>query len=549
VELIRRYMRAHARSLVLMCLCSGASAGVSMLLLGFLNESAAAGLRGDGLPALLQGVALLIATVATHACGVMVTSRFGSGLVAGLRRDLCARFMALDFEQLMHRKHAVHIALIGDVGNITQLIQMGPTLLTNTLLSLAGLAYMAWLSPALTAVVLPFIGLTGLLFYVTQRVTRGAFDEMRSADDALSALYRTLVEGKKELSLSPARAGHFSRAQLEPAIERARTVQYNTAWRWGFSEAWGEALGYAWVLAAILAGRYVFGLPSELILQFVITGLFISGPLGSLFHLGSVFATTAGSLRHLHSLGMEFAHPSIDAAAPVATTLSDWQTLRLEQVAYEYPDAAAAGFSFGPVNFSLTRGETVFVTGGNGGGKSTLLLLLTGLLKPHAGRLLASGRPVQPCESRNWRSLFTAVFFDFTLFHHPIEPNGKPANAADVTQWLHRVQLQAKVELRDGMFSTIELSQGQRKRLALLQACLDDRDVMVFDEFTADQDKEFRERFYRELLPELKSRGKTLVVVSHDDRYWHLADRVVSLDHGQIVQRVATTDQGQVAAT
>ena len=149
MELIRRYMRAHVRSLLLMCACSSASAGVSMLLLDFLNESATAVLQSGGLNAVLIGMGLLMAAVAVRAGGAMVSSRFGSNLVAGLRRDLCARFMTLEFEQLMHRKHAIYTALIGDVGRVTGLIQAGPVLLTNTLLTVAGLAYMAWLSPAL----------------------------------------------------------------------------------------------------------------------------------------------------------------------------------------------------------------------------------------------------------------------------------------------------------------------------------------------------------------------------------------------------------------
>ncbi|PKV10994.1 cyclic peptide export ABC transporter [Xanthomonas prunicola] len=541
--LIQRYLRRHARILAGVSLLSAASAGTSMLLLDYLNTTATDALQIDTREALLRGALLLGAALVVRLLSARLAARVSSGLMADLRTELSARFLELPLERLMHRKHAVFGALIGDVGRLAQMIQMGPVLLTNSLLSLGGLLYLAWVSLPLFAVVVPFIGLSGALFYVTRRFTGPAYDRMRKAEETLNGLLRTLVEGKKELTLSPARANHFARAELRPAIERARSTQFDTSMHWGISDACAELIGYGWVLAAILAGRYLFDLPSATILQFVITGLFISGPLNALFDLGAQVGSASASVRHLREMGLDDAPSAPSSAAAATDVMPAWTTLRLEQVIYRYAGDNGDHFQFGPVDFTLRRGETVFVTGGNGSGKSTLLLLLSGLLRPSEGRILVDGQALETSLTlASYRAMFSAVFFDFMLFSHVIGSDAAPADPAQVQDWLERVDLAAKVafDQADGVFASVNLSQGQRKRLALVQACLDDRQIMLFDEFTADQDQAFRERFYTVLLPELRARGKTLVLVTHDAGYRHLADRVLSLDYGHVVEPAHT---------
>ncbi|KOR41703.1 ABC transporter ATP-binding protein [Xanthomonas oryzae] len=536
--LIQRYLRRHARILAGVSVLSAASAGTSMVLLDYLNTTATDALQIDMRDALLRGALLLVAALVVRLLSARLAARVSSGLMADLRTELSARFLELPLERLMHRKHAVFGALIGDVGRLAQMIQMGPMLLTNSLLSLGGLLYLAWVSLPLFAVVVPFIGLSGALFYVTRRFTGPAYDRMRKAEETLNGLLRTLVEGKKELTLLPARARHFAQAELRPAIERARSTQFDTSMHWGISDACAELIGYGWVLAAILAGRYLFDLPSATILQFVITGLFISGPLNALFDLGAQVGSASASVRHLREMGLDDAPSAPSPAAAAPEVMRMWTTLRLEQVVYRYASDNGDHFQFGPLDFTLRRGETVFVTGGNGSGKSTLLLLLSGLLRPSEGRILVDGHALETSLTlTSYRAMFSAVFFDFMLFSHVIGCDAAPADPAQVQDWLERVDLAAKVafDKAEGVFASVNLSQGQRKRLALVQACLDDRQIMLFDEFTADQDQAFRERFYTVLLPELRARGKTLVLVTHDAGYRHLADRVLSLDYGHVV--------------
>lgn len=172
--------------------------------------------------------------------------------------------------------------------------------------------------------------------------------------------------------------------------------------------------------------------------------------------------------------------------------------------------------------------------GGNGSGKSTLAKLITGLYVPDSGEIRLNGISIDDGNREMYRQLFSTVFADFYLFDRLVGLQQVDLDER-AKMYLDRLQLSDKVVVRDGKLSTTALSQGQRKRLALLTAYLEDRPIYLFDEWAADQDPLFREIFYQQLLPELKQRGKAVLVISHDDRYFHLADRLLKLDYGQIV--------------
>ncbi|XBS71664.1 cyclic peptide export ABC transporter [Acerihabitans sp. KWT182] len=225
--------------------------------------------------------------------------------------------------------------------------------------------------------------------------------------------------------------------------------------------------------------------------------------------------------------------PDISLAPPgegdISASLVD---LSLERVGYTFSTDGGTGFALGPISLDIRAGEILFIVGKNGSGKTTLIKLLLGLYAPDRGRILYNGRPVNAAGRDRYRRLFTTVFSDYYLFDEILVDASR---AADSRRYLERLDLARKVHIRDGRFSTTDLSTGQRKRLALVQAYLEDRPIIVFDEWAADQDPVFRQVFYTELLPDLKAMGKTLIVISHDDRYFAAADRVITLAEGKIL--------------
>jgi putative ATP-binding cassette transporter len=165
--------------------------------------------------------------------------------------------------------------------------------------------------------------------------------------------------------------------------------------------------------------------------------------------------------------------------------------------------------------------------------KTTLIKILAGRYLPQKGKLLCDGQPIQPDLLDSYRQFFSTIFFDYYLFDDLIATDA--ATVKEANRYLTELQVAHKVTLHNGMFSTTDLSTGQRKRLALIHVFLERRPIVILDEWAADQDPSFRQTFYEQLLPAMKKQGKTLIVVSHDDRYFHTADRIIKMDAGQIV--------------
>ena len=213
-------------------------------------------------------------------------------------------------------------------------------------------------------------------------------------------------------------------------------------------------------------------------------------------------------------------------------------SLVLTEVAYSFPVVeGATPFKLGPVNLKIDQGDIVFIVGENGCGKTTLIKLLLGLYTPQQGEIRLNGLPVDALGLDDYRQMFTTIFADYFLFDDLVQ-NDK-ALPDDATQYLERLEIAHKVSVRDGAFTTTDLSTGQRKRLALVNAWLDERPVLVFDEWAADQDPTFRRIFYTELLPDLKRLGKTIIVISHDDRYFDVADQLVRMQAGRVITEKA----------
>ena len=185
------------------------------------------------------------------------------------------------------------------------------------------------------------------------------------------------------------------------------------------------------------------------------------------------------------------------------------------------------------MDFEIRSGEIVFIVGGNGSGKSTLLMLVLGLYKATEGRICLNGHTLDESNRESYQQLFSAVLADFHLFEE-LSYKQDPQLSRRTAEYLKLLQLDHRVEVQSGRYSTVALSSGQRKRLALVSAYLEDRPIYVFDEWAADQDPEFRSLFYRTLLPDLRAAGKAVIAITHDEFYFDTADRVVRMADGRV---------------
>ena len=272
----------------------------------------------------------------------------------------------------------------------------------------------------------------------------------------------------------------------------------------------------------------------EVISETVTAILFVVGPLGLLVGIVPYLERANEAARAIGELEAQLDEEHATAPPSTAngtTHAAAVEPIRLDEVRFVYK-AGDGDFVLGPISVTIDVGQIVFLTGGNGSGKSTLLKIVTGLYVPSSGRVLTGDAPVTSENIQSYRENFSAVFSDFRLFRRLYGMLGTSDAAA--TARLKRMQLAHKVQFDGDRFSTLELSTGQRKRLALVVALLEERPILVFDELAADQDPEFRRVLYEELLPSLRDEGRTVIAATHDDRYFHVADKVVKLEYGKV---------------
>jgi putative ATP-binding cassette transporter len=428
------------------------------------------------------------------------------------------------------------VALTDDVLTITSALLCIPAFVVNLAILLGGGVYLAWLS---WKVLLGFVGFI-VLGAIGHRlfVARGFqhLNGAREAEDRLFKHFRALTEGIKELKLHRERRSRFLQQEVSVAMAKFQQHNVGAEIHFNIAQSWGHLLFF------MLLGLILFALPAwqpispGVLTGYVVTTLYLMGPLAGLLGSLSPFSRASVALKKIDELGLSLAsHVAEECPRYQPEKEIIFDELELRGVTHSYHNEKDdSHFLLGPLSLTFGRGEVVFLVGGNGSGKSTLGKIITGLYPPEKGEICLNGRLVTNENRDDYRQLFSSVFSDFYLFENLL---GLRAEGLDerARGFLSQLHLDHKVKVRDGLLSTIDLSQGQRKRLALLTAYLEDRPFYFFDEWASDQDPHFKELFYRELVPELRARGKTVVVITHDDKYFSFADRVIKLDYGQLV--------------
>lgn len=462
------------------------------------------------------------------------TNYVGQHVIARLRKDLGRKIIAAPIEQIeRYRSHRLIPVLTHDIDTISD-FAFAPLAVALTT-TLGCLGYLAWLSPPMFLATAVAIVIGSAVQYVARAKGIKGFFEARDKEDELQKHYRAIAEGAKELRISrPRRFQHYSE-RLQGTADEICDIQLRSINLFNLAKGFGSTLFFI-VIGVALAYQSLWPSTDRATLSgFILVLLYMKGPLEGLIGQLPVVSRAQVAFRRIAELSVRFSSPEPNLLlADDGRPALDFQRLELRDLAYHYPtDDGARGFGVGPLNLTVNRGEILFIAGENGCGKTTLIKLLLGLYAPRGGELLLNGAPVTDANRDDYRQLFTTIFADYFLFEDLLK--GSQDIPAQASRYLERLEIAHKVSLQGQAFSTTDLSTGQRKRLALVQAWLEKRPVLVFDEWAADQDPEFRRIFYTELLPELRAQGKTLIVISHDDRYFNVADRLLRMSAGQIV--------------
>jgi putative ATP-binding cassette transporter len=533
LKLLKPYLPWIALSTI-----TGIGAGVATVaLLATINDvlNRPGGMAG-GL--LLTFVALCVGALVGRAVSDMSNNIVGQRLVAQVRKDLALKILAAPIDALeRYRTHRLMPVLTQDVDMISDVAFMLAATMISLAVTLGCLTYLAWLSLPLFGLLL-VVMLVGVVVQArAHAIGVSGFFKSREEEELLHKAYRGISEGSKELRMHRARRARVYERQIARTVDSIRDINRRAINIFVLASSLGSALFF--LLIALILGWAAWCPTEPLVLSgFVLILLFIKGPIDQIVGALPRLGRARVAFERIADLSARFATPEPHLHLDLPPTSPQLQSaIELHGVRYAFdaPDGGDA-FVLGPVDLRIGCGEMVFIVGDNGSGKTTLIKLLLGLYAPQQGELLVDGQAVTPQTRDDYRQLFTTVFSDFYLFEDLVAgEEGRQQHLPEAAlPYLQRLEIAHKVSVKDGAFSTTDLSTGQRKRLALVHAYLEGRPVLVFDEWAADQDPSFRHLFYTELLPELRAKGHSLVVISHDDRYFHVADRVIVMKAGRI---------------
>ncbi len=482
----------------------------------------------------VKGAATLLLLFITGVVSQLLLNRLGHGVVYRLRMIMVKRVMDLKLEQLERiGGHTFYAVLTKDISTIGSAFNAVPFIVYNAVLVIGGFAYMGWLSVHLFVTTLSIVSIGVVVSYFVMEKMRTLMKVVRETDDHIFSGYQGIIDGNGEMQLNAKRKLLFYQEDIEPVVAKSKDFEIKADTYWVFSKNWAVVVILGLVFSLFFIGP-LFNLTTEIIAGFVLVLMFLRTPINDLMSDYPLLVKAKVSMNKIDSLKL----PVFNEEFPVQVSnyrddLPD-QLLKLERIKYEYDhEEGEYGFSLGPIDLEVCKGELVFVIGGNGSGKSTLAKLITGLYSASSGEIILGGTRVNNENLEWYRSHFSTVFSTFYLFKRLVGPDEK-LDTELANSFLQELNMDKKVGISAGSLTKTSLSQGQRKRLALLLAYVEQRPIWLLDEWAADQDPEFRTYFYLELLPSLKKRGITIIAISHDDHFFHVADKIYKCDSGQL---------------
>jgi putative ATP-binding cassette transporter len=418
----------------------------------------------------------------------------------------------------------------------TLTISQGATMFVPTCQAAAmlffSITYLFFMSFAAGLVTLIF-GLSVIVYFsrsfsTTHAMLTDAWAEEGQAADQIA----DFLAGFKEIKMNSARAfdisGDIIASSRHVADVKSRALVHLS-----------DGFASIQVMIYVLVGVTIFIVPviasdfSGNVVAVATTVLFIAGSLTGVITslpLLSQANTAAEEVnRFMHELE-QINKPSLAESDYVESTV---QNITVDNVAYRFAGKPGAKpFVLGPISCQFEAGNVYFVRGGNGSGKTSFIRILTGLIAPDSGRILLNGVEVDAAHSQAYRDLFSAIYSDFHLFRKLY--GMYDTTDEEVEAWIKKLEIPERVKFSNHTFSDLNLSTGQKKRIALIVSVLEKRPVIILDEWASDQDPEFRKFFYEKIIPELRAKDKIVIAITHDDHYFHLADHLLMIDQGKL---------------
>jgi putative ATP-binding cassette transporter len=495
---------------------------------------AAGGLTGISQEYIIIFSAIILLFVWTRRTLSLTIIHLSQRLFWNLRKQILTLMLGTGYQQMAARKTEVYATIVNDVNILTQASLSIIDFFTATVLAFSCLIYLASVSWILFLITLVFAFAGVGIYHFTAKRNNDHFQRARGLEDDFIKQLNAILNGFKEIFMEPRKGKAIYEQKISSIASKA--YQDNTTAFTGFlnNQITGQILFYMLISSILLFFSVILKVKPGDTISFVFTLLYLLTSIETIMVLLPSLSRAGVASSRLVKLKTALTNAGQqNTIADSYISRDDFEQITVTDLEFSY-GGEDLGFGIGPVNFDINRGEVAFIYGGNGSGKTTFIHTLLGLNKPTAGEIRLNDIPVTSANYNTYKTCFAVVFSDFYLFNDLIGI-GQP----DMEKWqyyLRLFELEDKIKLEGTDFSTTDLSTGQRKRLALIAAMLENKPVLIIDEWAADQDPYFRKKFYTEIIPILKQEGIAIVAITHDDRYYHCADRIYRMDYGKLIE-------------
>ena len=451
-----------------------------------------------------------------------------------LRKEILSLVLKANYQQLSSRRTEIQTAILSDVGALTNASMGVIDFMISLIMTVSCFVYLASISITLFVITLCVATLGITVYYLSSRANMRSLEKARGMENRFQANFNAILNGFKEIFIEPKKGRYIYEKKISATADDSYRYTITAVTGLVNNQITGTILFYILITSVLLVFSVLLQIKPGSVVSFVFTLLYLLGSIESIMGLFPTLMRAGVASNHLMGLRKDLLKADFsNTEASMQLTKESFEQIDVNGLEFYYGDQDSS-FGVGPVSLEIKKGEIVFIYGGNGSGKTTFVHSLLGLCVPSAGEIRLNGIAVNDGNYAEYRSLFSVVFNDFYLFEEILSEK-----EVDMEKWnfyINLFELQGKVTMTGRQFSTTDLSTGQRKRLALITSLLEEKPVLVLDEWAADQDPHFRKKFYTQILPLLKKEGTTIIAITHDDRYYHCADKLCKMDEGKLVE-------------
>lgn len=488
-------------------------------------------------------VGVLIAVISFGFISQWIMLKLGTTVVYEVQKTILERILGTRYQTIeKHGNHKVMAAMKDDVGAVAGVLTALPgftSAAVTVIFCMGYMIYVAWqlfILVILTVVIIMIITQLALAYsYIRQESLREDYDSFFSNLNALA-------NGGKDLHVSQTRKRYFYNKLMVPVFKsmKKKTIEASAAFI-GLDSLVTTLVIFLIGVIVYTSLYYFPEFDKSVIITFTLVILYMIDPLGSVLEIGEEVNALRVSLKKITNLELVESSEFLESLKRPIKPQHSWSEIRLKEARFIHESREEFDnykFQLGPISADFKAGEVTFITGGNGSGKSTIAKLLAGLYKLESGSVFVDNKEIGEngdISVEEFQDSLSVIFADSFVFSEILDSQGSIAEDDHIRGHIDRLQLTERIDAKDGKVTSTKLSTGQGKRLSLLQSFMVDAQVCLYDEWAADQDPKFKEYFYKTILPELKNKGKIVIVISHDSQYFDSADKLLSLEDGKVI--------------